>query len=56
MTFTVADREDALATSQRLGAEVLSTDETMWTRTATIRDPQGAELTLSQFSPPDDWG
>lgn len=56
VTFTVADRDDAMATSQRLGAEVLSTDETMWTRTAAIRDPQGAELTLSQFSPPDDWG
>ena len=41
---------------QRLGGEVLSSAETMWTRSAVIRDPQGAELTLSQFAPPDDWG
>lgn len=39
----------------RLGAEVLASVETMWTREAAIRDPQGAELTLSQFTPPDDW-
>jgi hypothetical protein len=42
--------------AQGLGAEVLSTEETMWTREAVIRDPQGAELTLSQFAPPEDWG
>jgi predicted enzyme related to lactoylglutathione lyase len=54
--FTVADRDDAVAVAQRLGAEVLSSEETMWTREAAIRDPQGAELTLSQFTPPDDWG
>jgi uncharacterized protein len=56
VVFTVADRDDAVAVAQRLGAEVLSSEETMWTREAAIRDPQGAELTLSQFTPPDDWG
>ena len=56
VVFTVADRDDAVAVAQRLGAEVLSSEETMWTREAAIRDPQGAELTLSQFAPPDDWG
>ncbi|HEX2409962.1 MAG TPA: hypothetical protein VHJ39_02250 [Solirubrobacteraceae bacterium] len=25
-----------------------------WTRSAEVRDPQGAELTLSQFTPPGD--
>lgn len=56
VVFTVADRDDAVAVARRLGAEVLSSEETMWTREAVIRDPQGAELTLSQFAPPDDWG
>jgi uncharacterized protein len=56
VVFTVADRDDVVAVAQRLGADVLSTEETMWTREAVIRDPQGAELTLSQFVPPDNWG
>jgi predicted enzyme related to lactoylglutathione lyase len=56
VVFTVADRDDAVVVAQGLGAEVLSTEETMWTREAVIRDPQGAELTLSQFAPPEDWG
>lgn len=56
VVFTVADRDDAVVVARRLGAEVMSTEETMWTREAVIRDPQGAELTLSQFAPPDDWG
>jgi hypothetical protein len=56
VVFTVADRDDAVAIAQRLGAEVMSSEETMWTREAAIRDPQGVALTLSQFTPPDDWG
>jgi uncharacterized protein len=56
VVFTVADRDDAVAVARHLGAEVISTEETMWTRDAVIRDPQGAELTLSQFAPPKDWG
>jgi predicted enzyme related to lactoylglutathione lyase len=56
VVFTVTDRDHAVAVAQRLGADALSTKETMWTREAVIRDPQGAELTLSQFAPPDDGG
>jgi uncharacterized protein len=52
VVFTVADRDQAAATAERLGAELLDRRETMWTREADIRDPQGAELTLSQFAPP----
>jgi uncharacterized protein len=52
VSFSVADRDEAAAQAQRLGAEVLSTAETQWTRTALIRDPQGALFTASQFTPP----
>jgi hypothetical protein len=31
---------------------VLTTNDTEWTRDALIRDPQGAEFTASQFTPP----
>jgi uncharacterized protein len=53
VSFSVADRDEAAAQAQRLGAEVLSTADTQWTRTALIRDPQGAVFTASQFTPPD---
>jgi predicted enzyme related to lactoylglutathione lyase len=52
VTFTVESRDAAAATAEKLGATVISSDDTDWTRTALIRDPQGAELTLSQFTPP----
>jgi uncharacterized protein len=52
VTFSVQDRDDAVATAELLGASVLSSEESDWTRHAVIRDPQGAELTLSQFTPP----
>jgi predicted enzyme related to lactoylglutathione lyase len=52
VTFTVASRDQSAATAEKLGAVVVSSDDTEWTRTALIRDPQGAELTLSQFTPP----
>jgi uncharacterized protein len=52
VTFAVADRDDSVATAERLGAAVVSADDSDWTRSALIRDPQGAELTLSQFTPP----
>ncbi len=56
VTFTVADRDDGVATAERLGATVLRSAEGAWTRTALLRDPQGAEFTVSQFTPPDgDW-
>jgi uncharacterized protein len=52
VTFAVADRNATAAEAERLGAEVLSTQDTAWTRTALIRDPQGAVFTASQFTPP----
>ena len=52
VTFSVQDRDDSVASAERLGATVLSAEESQWTRHAVIRDPQGAELTLSQFTPP----
>lgn len=52
VTFAVADRDASAATAEDLGATVLSSDDSEWTRTATVRDPQGAELVLSQFTPP----
>jgi predicted enzyme related to lactoylglutathione lyase len=52
VSVTVASRDESAANAERLGAVVLSSDDTEWTKTAVIRDPQGAELTLSQFTPP----
>ena len=51
VTFTVADRDEAAAVAERLGATVLSSTETNWTRDAQLRDPQGAVFTVSQYSP-----
>jgi predicted enzyme related to lactoylglutathione lyase len=52
VTFAVADRDTAVARALELGA-VLGGEplDTEWTRSAVIRDPQGAVLTLSQFAP-----
>ena len=52
VTFAVADRDASVAIAEGLGATVLTSDDSEWTRTATIREPQGAELVLSQFTPP----
>ena len=52
VTFTVADRDASVALAVRLGATVVSAEDTDWTKHALIRDPQGAELTISQFTPP----
>lgn len=51
VTFTVADRDASVAAAERLGAAILATDDSPWTRDALVRDPQGAEITLSQFAP-----
>lgn len=51
VTLAVGDRDAVAATAQRLGAEVTDAADTQWTRTALIRDPQGAVFTASQFSP-----
>jgi hypothetical protein len=53
VSFAVADRDATAATAVRLGAEVLSSPDTQWTRAAVIRDPQGAVFTATQFTPPD---
>jgi hypothetical protein len=50
VTFTVALRDESAATAEKLGAVVISSDDTEWTKSVLIRDPQGAELTLSQFA------
>jgi len=55
VVFSVADRDGVTATASRLGAAVVAERATMWTREADLRDPQGAELTVSQFAPPDDF-
>ena len=52
MSFTVADRDASAAAAESLGGTVESSDDNEWTRTATIRDPEGARFVLSQFTPP----
>lgn len=52
VTFTVEDRDVAAATAEGLDGTVIGTEDSEWTKTATIRDPQGAEFVLSQFTPP----
>jgi uncharacterized protein len=49
--FTVADRDATLGIAERLGGTVVRSTQTRWTKEALIRDPQGAELTVSQFAP-----
>jgi predicted enzyme related to lactoylglutathione lyase len=53
VTFTVADRDAAVARAVELGAADRSGPvDTMWTRTTVVADPFGAVLTLSEFAPP----
>jgi predicted enzyme related to lactoylglutathione lyase len=52
VTFAVADRDASAATAEDLGAAVIASEDSEWTRTATVRDPYGAEFVLSQFTPP----
>jgi predicted enzyme related to lactoylglutathione lyase len=52
VSFSVDDRDAAAATAEDLGGTVIGSDDAEWTRTATVRDPQGAEFVLSQFTPP----
>jgi uncharacterized protein len=49
VTFSVEDRDASSARAEQLGATVLSRREGTWARTARIRDPWGAEFTLSAF-------
>jgi len=52
VTFTVADRDEAAAAAEQLGAIAVASADTDWTRDAQIRDPQGADFTVSQYTPP----
>jgi predicted enzyme related to lactoylglutathione lyase len=52
VAFAVADRDASAATADDLGGVVIGSDDSEWTRTATVRDPFGAEFVLSQFTPP----
>ena len=49
--FTVADRDESAERVETLGGQVLRRGEDDWTRTALVRDPQGASFTVSQFAP-----
>ncbi|KRB43667.1 VOC family protein [Terrabacter sp. Root181] len=49
VTFTVAERDAAADRVVRLGGSLVRTGDSDWTRTAVVRDPQGAEFTVSQF-------
>ncbi|MFC8799669.1 VOC family protein [Promicromonospora sp. NPDC057138] len=53
VAFAVADRDGSVAEAERGGATVLATEDGEWSKGATIRDPFGAELVLSQFDPPE---
>jgi predicted enzyme related to lactoylglutathione lyase len=53
VTFAVADADAAFARAIDLGAtEVTPLLDTAYTRMGVVRDPQGAELTLSEYRPP----
>ena len=49
VTFTVADRDETADRVVRFGGTVVRTDDSDWTRTVVVRDPQGALFTASQF-------
>jgi predicted enzyme related to lactoylglutathione lyase len=52
LTFAVADRDEIVASALRLGATDLSGPiDNAWTKSAVVRDPQGATFTLSKFDP-----
>ncbi|SDZ33898.1 VOC family protein [Herbiconiux ginsengi] len=52
VVISVASRTDSVRRAKRLGATLLSTEDTPWTDLARIEDPQGAILTLSEFHEP----
>ena len=51
--FSVIDLDASAGLAQQLGATIVKTSETAWAALAVLRDPQGAELTLSEFRPPE---
>jgi hypothetical protein len=53
VTFAVADADAAFERATKLGATgVTPLFDTPYTREGVVRDPQGAELTLSEYRPP----
>jgi predicted enzyme related to lactoylglutathione lyase len=52
VTFAVADRDQTAAQATAHGGAVVAREDSDWARTVTIRDPQGALFTGSQFTPP----
>ena len=50
--FSVADRAESIKLVEQLGGTVLATDDQFWADLADIRDPQGAEFTISEFHDP----
>ena len=53
VTFAVADADASFARATDLGARVVTPPfDTDYTRQGVIADPQGAELTLSEYRPP----
>jgi len=54
VTFSVDDADATAARAAELGGEVaLPPTDMPWVRLAVLRDPQGAEFTVSQFQPPE---
>lgn len=53
VTFTVEDRDETAAKAGSLGGRVVRLEDSDWNKVAVIVDPQGAEFTASQFTPPD---
>lgn len=51
VAFTIADRDAAVEIVERSGGTVVSSENTEWSRDAVVRDPWGAEFTVSQFAP-----
>ncbi|RKR73040.1 VOC family protein [Frondihabitans australicus] len=49
--FSVADRDAAAGTIERLGGRVLTTADEKWTKLADALDPEGAAFTINQFVP-----
>lgn len=53
ITFAVADADAAVTRALDLGATLITPlFDTAYTRMGVVRDPQGAELTLSEYRPP----
>jgi uncharacterized protein len=52
VVFTVADRDSSVEIVERSGGSVISSETSEWSRDAVVRDPWGAEFTVSQFTPP----